>query len=103
MLEIPIQAIPNQEFSFLIDANRYTIVLTTLGDDAMASSVSRNGIQLTTFDRLVSGQPLLAYPHLVAGIGNFSFVTNNDQVPYWTEFNVTQKLIYATVGEIQNV
>lgn len=103
MLEIPIQAIPNQEFSFLIDAVRYTMALVTLNDNAMAATITRNDVVLITCERIVSGAPLLPYQYLVADHGNFSFVTVNDEAPYWTEFNATQRLIFATPGEIANV
>lgn len=46
---------------------------------------------------MVAGTPLLPYRHLVSG--NFLITTENDALPYWPEFGVTQFLFYATEAE----
>lgn len=104
MIEIPIQAVPNQELSILLAGSRYVIQLRTI--DAIqgtAATILRDGATLVSNARAVAGFGILRYGYLVANAGNFAFVTPNDELPWWEQFDITHKLIFATEAEIANV
>lgn len=94
---VPIVALPNQNFSIVLDNNLYGITLkNTLG--CMSASITRNNVDIIDNVRCVAGTPLL--PYLYLEDGNFIFVTAQFQLPDYTKFNVTQSLIYLSQAEI---
>lgn len=97
MKQITIEAIPNQKFTVPIDKNRYTIELKTAGT-IMCVSISRNDSELIGGFRCVSNGLLIPYPYLEDG--NFVFKTENDDLPWWEKFGVTQSLIYVTNSDL---
>lgn len=97
MQQIPIQSIPNQEFSITLDGNIYDITPKTM-DNITCVSIVRNGVDIIDNIRCVPFQPVL--PAQYQESGNFSFVTGNGDLPYYTQFNVTQQLIYLSADEL---
>lgn len=97
MQQIPLQAIPNYDFTMTLDNNIYVLKFTTL-DNITCMSITRNGVDVIDNIRCVPFQPVL--PSRYEEDGNFIFVTANGDLPYYTSFNVTQSLIYLSAAEL---
>lgn len=97
MMQIPLQALPNQEFSLILDGNSWDISLKTT-DGITSASLTLNGVDI------LDGAPVVAGAWIIQAAyqnsGNFFFVTHNFQLPAYTQFGVSQSLIYASQAEI---
>lgn len=107
MILVPIQALPNQTLSInTSDGNYYDISLYTTnranlnlaGTGVMGCTINRNNVLIIAGQRLVPGYPVIPYEYLADG--NFVLTTLNDEYPDYTQFGITQFLIYATQAEI---
>lgn len=101
MQTIPLQSIPNQELSVLLDGRRYVITLKELDFEMCSVTIVRDGVTLVSGARAVSGYALLRYNYLQGESGNFAFVTVGDEYPHYSKFNTTQELVYATTSELE--
>lgn len=98
MQTIPIQAIPSQTFSYTDpDGNQWNIGIRNVGMQ-MAFSFSRNGTILIQNVCAVAGYRIVPYDYLEDG--NFILITQNYQVPDYTQFGTTQSLVFLTEEEI---
>ena len=94
---IELQTIANQEFSVLLDDDRYQIAIKET-NGCMAVDISRNNTRIISGLRVVAGTPLLPYQYQTTG--NFLFLTENDELPFWDKFQTTQSLIYISPTEL---
>lgn len=106
MINIPLQAIPTQTLSFqdTTTQTNYFIAIKTCGNPGaqiMSVSISINDILIVSGVRAVAGFPLIANTYLENG--NFVILTQNDDLPDYTQFGVTQYLIYASQLEIEAI
>ena len=97
MLVVPIQQLPNQSFSVALDGNQWDFVLKT-AEDTTVASLTLNSVDILDSARCVAGSFII--PSEYEEAGNFFFVTQNYQLPYYTQFNVTQSLIYISATEL---
>lgn len=97
---IPISAVPNQKLSVNLAGSRYEISLQ-LASGVMLATVARDAVTVVSGHRLVAGEPVL--PYLYQEAGNFIVVTDNEALPIYTEFGITQFLLYVSQGEIDGV
>lgn len=97
MQQIPLQAVPNQSFSLLVDSNSWDITLKATGG-IMSISLTLNNVDLYDSLRVVAGQFVIPYEYQEAG--NFLFITQSQQLPDYTQFGVTQQLIYISPAEL---
>lgn len=97
MQRLPLQAIPNQQFSITLDGLNYTITFKACGG-IMAVTIVRQGIEILTNSLCPAGQLLLSYPY--AESGNFFIDTINDELPYYNAFGITQQLYYLSQIEL---
>jgi hypothetical protein len=97
MMVIPLQAAPNQTFAIQLDGSRFVLTIKDAGG-VMCADVTRDDVLLVSGLRLVAGTPLLPYPFMERG--NFAFVTEDDELPYYTAFGTTQALVYLTADEL---
>ena len=97
MQQVPLQPVPNQSFSVLLDANQWAVVLKTVGA-ATVASLTLNGTDVLDSAHCAAGAFLI--PSEYEEAGNFFFVTQSQQLPYYTQFGVTQSLIYISAGEL---
>lgn len=97
MKNIAIQAIPNQAFTINLDSERFDFTIKeTRG--CMSVSITRDDIVLVEGFRMVAGTPLIPFKYLQKG--NFFLITESQDLPYYTQFGVTQQLIYLTIDEV---
>lgn len=97
MQNVTIEAIPNQKFSLTVGNNRYAITLKTNGA-VMLATIERNDVTIISGRRCVAGSPLIPFRYLESG--NFVFVTQDGDLPWWEQFGVTQSLVYASQDEL---
>lgn len=114
MIEVPVQAIPNQTLSIQLDNNQYdihivatTATTTDTGQGQVAGEVNtvitivRNNVTIVSGFRAMSGYPIIPYQYLEDG--NFAFLTDNDDYPDYRKFGITQSLIYASASELETI
>lgn len=98
MRDIPLEAIPNQSLSLTLDENRWDITVKWCGS-VMAIDLALNDVQMLQGHRLVAGVDVIPYQHL-SSAGNFFFITENGDLPYWEEFGDTQQMVYLSPAEL---
>lgn len=97
MIDVSIQALPNQSLSIQLDGFRYDITIKE-ANGVMSASVVRDGETLVDNVRLVSGTPVLPYRYQEQG--NFALTTLDEELPYYTAFGITQFLVYLNDAEL---
>lgn len=95
--QVPIQALPNQQFSITLDNNIWDFTIKATGG-VMSVSLGRNGVPIVDNIRAVAGMRLI--PSKYEEAGNFVFYTQNFELPDYTQFNVSQSLIYYSAVEL---
>ena len=107
MVIIPLQAVPNQSFSIRLAGNFYDINIWSIISDVNSLNVIavldltiNNVLTLSGF-RAVAGFPIIPYQYLLNG--NFLFLTMNDDYPDYTQFGITQSLIFASQEELEAI
>ena len=98
MVRIEIAAVPNQSFTIALGGVRYAVALKA-GEACMAATIARDGVPVVTGQRVVARSVIIPYPYL-AEDGNFFIDTENDELPDWRQFGVTQFLYFATAAEL---
>ena len=110
MINVPLQAIPNQNLSIQIDQINYNITLASCGsnfanaDNSLyitAVTILINNTLVVSGVRAVAGFPIIASVYLENG--NFVFVTNNGDYPNYLQFGIDQFLIYASPEELAQI
>lgn len=101
MLQIPLQAIPNQTLSIQVSANRWDLAIKEI-NGLMAMDFILNDVVLTLGVRMMPNEPLLIYAPY-AQEGNFVLLTEEDEYPYYKLFGTSQSLIYASPTEITDI
>jgi hypothetical protein len=97
MIDVGIAALANQELTIQLDERFYIISLRDVGGTS-ASTITREGVTLVSGLRITPGTPMLPYRYQEAG--NFLLLTDADALPDYTQFGVTQFLVYLTEAEL---
>lgn len=100
MLEIPITNLPNQSFSIQLDNQFYDISIY-LTNNVMSLDLIRANEIIVTGARMVAGTPLINYFYLENG--NFVLLTANEEYPDYTQFGITQFLVFASEAELEAI
>jgi hypothetical protein len=100
MLEIPLIAVPNQSLSIRLDNNFYTLNIKQ-ARNTMAVDVLRNNDIVVQSQRALPSYRLIPYEYLENG--NFIFVTENWEYPFYTQFAITQFLYFVTQAELESI
>lgn len=99
MNELQIGPIANQTFTATLDGSSYEITLKATGT-CMCADVAKDGTLLVQGQRLVCGSFFIPYNYLQGGGGNFTIITQNDDLPDWGQFGITQFLVYLSAEEM---
>jgi hypothetical protein len=94
---LPLSAIPNQKLSSLLDGNQWDISVK-LVNGAIAVSLTMNGVDVVDNARAVAGMRIIQ--SLYQQDGNFAIISNNQGVPDYTQFGVSQFLVYISIAEL---
>lgn len=98
MIILAIDRIPNQTFTSVLDSARFVVTLKeTRG--VMSATVVRDDIPVIEGARICAGTPLLPYQYKERG--NFFLLTQNDDLPDYTKFGISQILVYLTAAEVE--
>lgn len=97
MIEIPLRAVPAQEFTVQVDEQRFTLRFID-AVSCVAVDLTVNGEIVLLGQRVVAGTPVIPYAYLETG--NFLILTEREMLPDWREFGVSQTLLYMTDAEI---
>jgi hypothetical protein len=97
MIDVAIAAVPNQELTIQLEGIIYDIALRE-ANGIMTASITRDGTPVARNTLAVAGTPLLPYRHQEAG--NFLFTTEDEALPYYDQFGLTQFLVYVTADEL---
>jgi hypothetical protein len=97
---IPIQATANQSFTTQLGDDRYALTLK-LSVNCMVMSIERNEVVIIEGTRVLAGEPVIPYHYREAG--NFLLTTQDDELPDWQQFNITQFLIFLSAAEIEAI
>jgi len=100
MIDIAIQALPNQNLSVQLDEFRYDLTIKE-ANGVMSMSVVRDDVVIVSNVRLVSGSPVLPYRYQERG--NFVLTTVAEELPYYPAFGVTQFLVYLSDAEVSEL
>lgn len=95
---LPIQALPNQSFTIRLGGYTWGIAIKTVRSGTVVD-VSRDNDTIVSGAAAVAGFPILPYQYMEAG--NFIFSTQNEEIPNWESFGVTQDLVYLTAAELE--
>lgn len=102
MEQIALQAIPKQSFNIVLASVLYTITLLET-NGCMSISITRAGVDVLDGQRVVAGKLCIPYQPLEGGDGNFMFLTQNNDLPYYDQFGSTQTFLYASNAELEAV
>ena len=96
---LALQAVPNQSFSALLDDQSYQITLKET-QGVMSATIVLNDEVIISGSRFFADGPLIPYEHLEGDGGNFLLRTEQDALPAFDEFDVTQFLFYLSAAEV---
>lgn len=97
--QIPLKVYPRQSLSVVLEGSLYEISLKECSG-IMAVTVVRDGEGIVSNRRAVAGMPVI--PSRYLNDGNFILLTDNDELPYYTEFEGSNVLVWVTNEEIDN-
>lgn len=98
MKEIPLKSVERQNFTIELEGSLFDITIKEC-NGIMTATIIRDSVKLVENRRICAGMTLIPDGHLEEG--NFAFVTDNDNLPYYTRFGSTDILLYATVEEVE--
>lgn len=96
MIEIAVIQHPNQTFPVILEGARYDLTIKDC-DGFMIMDVVRDDITILQGQRLLANTPIIPYNYLTQG--NLVIITDNDDLPDWQQFGITQQFYYLTVEE----
>ncbi|MBJ9336144.1 hypothetical protein L2109_07070 [Citrobacter portucalensis] len=97
MIVIPLNSEPNQSLTITLDSIEHSLTIKEAGG-AMMMTISRDSETVISNTRLLSDTLIIPYTHLEAG--NFIFLTDDEEMPYYTSFD-TQTLLYISASELE--
>ena len=97
-IRINIQPVANQSLSIALDNIQYDITIRET-NGSMSVDLTRDNQVVFQGSRVVAGTPVIPYRYLESG--NFIFITQNNEQPYFTKFGNSQSLIYASPSELE--
>lgn len=98
MRVVPLEQLPNQSLSINVDGNRWDLRIK-VATNSMVIDISLNDQVIILGQRITVGWPVIPYDYL-ATEGNFIFLTENEEMPDWNMFGITQQLLYVSPGEL---
>jgi len=97
VIDISIKSIPNQKVSVTINDIDFEIALKSTG--VVIADITMDNVVILQGVKCLPNMPIIPYRYLENG--NFFFVTENEEYPDYTKFNVSQSLVYLTPSEME--
>lgn len=101
MRQIELRQLPNQSISITLNNNVYDLTIRSVNTgeaQIVAVDVQINGVYVVRGVRAVAGFPLI--PSIYLENGNFMIVTAAGDLPNYTQFQISQFLVYVSQSEI---
>ncbi|EJD6506592.1 phage baseplate plug family protein [Providencia rettgeri] len=92
MQEIPLNTVPNQRVRISLSGEEWELTFK-VARNTICCDIKRNDVVLLRSIRAIPNQPLIPYRYLSAG-GNFVFITDNDEYPWWEQFGKSHYLVW---------
>ena len=99
MRTIPIQQTANQSLTVTLDGNRWSLTIKA-ANEMMCVDIDLNDTPILRGQRVVAGMPVIPYRRIAPNQGNFMFVTERDENPWWERFTIDQSLHYVTAEDL---
>lgn len=100
---IDLQPVQNQIFTTTFE-NDFYVISIFFAAGIMACNIVKNNIVVCNGQRIVGGSFLIPFFAYEGTGGNFIFLTSEKngqlELPYYTQFGLTQTLVYMTAQEI---
>jgi len=100
MESIPLQTIPNQSFTIVLDNNTWAFTIKNTNAGVSVSLTLNNNDLL---DNAIAAANEIIIPCEYQEAGNFLFLTQNQQLPDYTQFGLTQLLVYLSASDLQTL
>lgn len=97
MIDVSLQAVPNQNLSIDLGGFPYDITVKE-ARGCMVLTLVRDNITILDGVRLVAGSPVI--PARYQEAGNFVLLTPDDALPYYDQFGISQFLVYLDAAEV---
>lgn len=97
MQNIPLKAVPNQSFTVTLDNNQWDFTIKST-NGTVSVSLTRNNVVILSNARAVGNTKIIPAEYQEAG--NFMIVVQGFHLPDYTQFGVTQTLIYISAAEL---
>lgn len=97
MKQINLSILPNQSFSVQLDEIRYDFTIKSTAG-IMMYDMKRDNEYVLRGQRIVAGAALIPYRYKEKG--NFVILVENDDLPDYTKFGISQKLYYLSEIEL---
>lgn len=97
MQTIPIKTVPNQSFTVTLDNNQWDFTIKST-NGTVSVSLTFNNVALLSNARAVGNTKII--PAEYQEDGNFMIVVQNFELPDYTQFGITQALIYVSAAEL---
>lgn len=99
MIDVPLRALANQSLSMPLGDSRYEITVKE-ATGCMVCTIVRDDVVLVQNVRLLPDAYVLPYDYLEGGEGNFFFAVQDESLPWWESFGLTQFMVWASADEI---
>ena len=100
MIIVPLQPIPAQTLTIVLDDVQWGITLRSVQGGVLAADFDRGGVRVVSGVRCLSSVVLIPWRSIEAGGGNFVFDTPAFAFPDWQHFGDTHTLYYASAAEL---
>jgi hypothetical protein len=104
MQEVTLENTPQQEFSVSLGGSQWLISLRTAHNtsgNCTLATLQKDGVEVVTSVLCAPNAPLMPYGYMSAG--NFVFVCDNGEYPYYENFGITTKLYWLEADEINEI
>lgn len=99
MIDINLKQIANQELTIALEDSRYEIAVIET-NVSMAITITKDSVVLVQNARLIADAFLLRDYLVDADSGNFMLTSQDESLPAWQNFGITQFLVYITSDEL---
>lgn len=99
MIDVPLLALANQSLSMPLGDSRYEITVKE-ATGCMVCTIVRDDVVLVQNVRLLPDAYVLPYDYLEGGQGNFFFSVQDEEMPWWESFGITQFMVWVSADEI---
>lgn len=104
MRQIPLEVLPNQSLSASFEEEGYRWQVTIKkAVTSMIMDITINDEVVILGTRIPGDDFIIPYPYIGLRHGNLMLTTQNDRLPDWNRFGLTQQLFYWSPEEMEAI